>query len=94
MYYVYIMTNYYNTVFYIGVTNNIIKRVFEHKNRLVDGFTKKYDVSKLVFFDEVSDVESAILKEKQMKKWKREWKIRLIEKDNPSWDDLYPELIK
>ncbi len=93
-YYVYILASKKNGTLYIGVTNNIIKRVFEHKNRLVDGFTKKYDVSKLVFFDEVSDVESAILKEKQMKKWKREWKIRLIEKDNPNWDDLYPELIK
>ena len=92
-YYVYILTNKINSVLYIGVTNNLIKRVYEHKNNLVEGFTKKYNVHKLVYYEETGNVESAILREKQMKKWNRQWKINLIKKDNLKWEDLYYKLL-
>jgi putative endonuclease len=77
----------------VGVTSDLIKRVYQHKNKLVDGFSKKYDINKLVYFEEHRSAESAILREKQIKKWNRAWKIRLIEKDNPEWKDLFPEII-
>jgi putative endonuclease len=83
MYYVYIMASQRNGTLYIGVTNNLIKRVYEHKSDLVDGFTKKYDVHKLVYYEQTDDVKSAIEREKCLKKWKRQWKLRLIEKMNP-----------
>ncbi|MCD4705825.1 GIY-YIG nuclease family protein [bacterium] len=92
-YYVYILTNKINSVLYIGVTNNLIKRVYEHKNNLVEGFTKKYNVHKLAYYEETGNIESAILREKQMKKWNRQWKINLIEKDNLKWEDLYYKLL-
>ncbi len=79
---------------YIGVTNNLIRRVYEHKNNLVEGFTKQYFVHKLVYFEETESIEEAILREKRLKEWKREWKIKLIEKENPEWSDLYEGLIK
>lgn len=88
-YYVYIMASKKNGTLYVGVTANIMKRIFEHKEGVMDGFTKKYHIKKLVYFEETSSIQSAILREKQLKKWKREWKIELIEKDNPDWDDLY-----
>lgn len=78
-----------NGVLYIGVTNNLIRRVYEHKNDLVEGFTSRYKVHKLVYFEETSDINSAILREKQIKKWNRGWKIKMIEADNPGWNDLY-----
>jgi Predicted endonuclease containing a URI domain len=78
---------------YIGVTSDLSKRVWEHKNNVVEGFTKKYNVHKLVYYETTSDVESAIIREKQMKKWNRQWKIELIEKNNPEWKDLYRDLI-
>ena len=81
-----------NGTLYIGVTNNLIRRVYEHKNNLIKGFTSKYGVHRLVYFESTSEVESAILREKQLKKWKREWKLELIEKINPEWKDLYEEL--
>lgn len=90
-YYVYIMSNKKNGTMYIGVTNNLERRVFEHKNHLVDGFTNKYDLNKLVWFAETNTAESAVLKEKQMKKWNRAWKIKLIEGNNPEWKDLSEE---
>jgi len=90
--YVYILANCYNTAFYIGVTSNLIKRVFEHKGKFVDGFSKKYKTDKLVYYEISENIESAILREKQLKKWKREWKIELIEKNNPNFDDLYPSI--
>ena len=90
-YYVYIMANINNTVIYIGVTNNLIRRVFEHKNGLTDGFTKKYNCIKLVWYIETNSIESAITKEKQMKKWKREYKNNVINELNPEWKDLYPD---
>ncbi|MDD5693556.1 MAG: GIY-YIG nuclease family protein [Patescibacteria group bacterium] len=86
-YFVYIMTNQSGTL-YIGVTNNLEKRVLEHKNELIDGFTKKYNCKKLIYFEQTSDVESAISREKQLKKWRREKKVKLINKLNPSWEDL------
>ena len=82
-----------NGTLYIGVTSNLLRRVFEHKNNLIDGFTKKYGVHRLVYFEETTDVESTILREKQLKKWERSWKIELIEKENPTWADLYPDLL-
>ncbi len=93
-YYVYMLASKRNGTLYIGVTNDLIKRVHEHKQGLVEGFTKKYNVNRLVFFEETNDVESAIIREKQMKKWKRQWKIELIEKLNPEWKDLYSEIAK
>ncbi len=87
-YYVYILTNKKNGTIYIGMTNDLERRVFEHKNKLVDGFTKKYKLDKLVYFETYQYVNDAILREKRMKKWKRQWKINLILEDNPSWEDL------
>ena len=79
---------------YMGITNDLTRRVFEHKTGLVNGFTKKYSVNKLVYFESTSDVNAAILREKRLKKWKRQWKIELIEKSNPDWNDLSERLIK
>jgi putative endonuclease len=90
-YYVYIITNWNNKVLYIGVTNNIARRIYEHKNKLVDGFTKKYNVYKLVYLEEMNDVEAAISREKQLKGWNREKKIMLIDSVNPKWEDLFME---
>lgn len=78
---------------YIGVTADIIKRVYEHKNNLVDGFTKKYNVHMLVYYQQFEDIEAAIIQEKRLKKWNRQWKIRLIEENNPEWKDLYPSIL-
>ena len=77
----------------MGVTSNLIKRVYEHKNNLVSGFTQKYKIQNLVYYETTDDINSAITREKQLKKWKRAWKIELIEKTNPGWGDLYFELI-
>ena len=93
-YYVYILASKKNGTLYLGVTNNLLKRAYEHKNNLVDGFTKKYHIHRFVYYEETGDVKSAIAREKQLKKWKREWKIKLIEKFNPDWKDLYDDLIK
>jgi len=92
-YYIYILTNQYNTVFYVGVTNNLIRRVYEHKNKLVKGFTSKYNIKKLVYYEVFSDVRDAIYREKQIKSWSRKKKIEMIEKFNPEWKDLYEEII-
>lgn len=86
-YYVYIMTNESRTL-YIGVTNELVRRVYEHKQKLISGFTKKYNMTRLVYFEETSDVLSAIAREKQLKGWLRRKKIALIEKINPGWKDL------
>jgi len=93
MYYVYIMASKRNGTLYIGVTNDLIKRIYEHKNNLVDGFTKKYRIHNLVYYEQTEDVKSALQREKQLKKWNRKWKIRLIEEMNPEWKDLYDSLI-
>lgn len=92
-YYVYIMASKKDGVLYIGVTHDLIRRAYEHKESLVEGFTKKYFTKKLVYFETTSDIKSAITREKQIKRWKREWKIELIEKENSDWEDLYYTII-
>ena len=87
-YYVYLLTNWNNQVIYVGVTNNLERRIYEHRNKLVDGFTKKYNVEKLVYFETASDVLAAIEREKQIKKWRREKKNQLVIEMNPEWKDL------
>ena len=87
--YVYILASKKNGTLYIGVTSNLIQRIWQHKNNEVEGFTKKYNVHTLVYYEQHETMESAITREKQMKKWKRDWKIQLIEKDNPQWEDLW-----
>ena len=91
-YYVYILASRIAGTLYIGVTNDLIRRVFEHKSKFVRGFAKKYDVVKLVYYEQYDDIEIAIQREKRLKKWNRQWKIRLIEEKNPNWDDLYPAI--
>lgn len=88
MYYVYMITNKYNNVLYVGVTNNLERRLSEHKNKLIDGFTKKHNVNKLVYYDYTNDVRAAIAREKQIKGWTRKKKNDLIECTNPTWRDL------
>ncbi len=92
-YFVYMLASKRNGTLYIGVTNNLLERVLQHKNDLLEGFTKKYAVHNLVYYESYEDIYSAIAREKRMKKWKREWKIKLIEKFNPNWEDLYHKLI-
>ena len=87
------MANKTNTTIYIGVTGNLIKRVWEHKNKLVEGFTKRYKVNKLVYYEETTDVNSAIAREKQLKGWNRAKKNKLIESINPNWNDLYDDIL-
>ena len=89
-FYVYILARGIGGTLYIGVTNDIIRRVAEHRLKSVKGFTKKYSVDKLVYFEQFDDAENAIRREKRLKSWNRAWKIRLIEELNPNWDDLYP----
>ena len=91
-FYVYILTNKRNGTLYIGVTNNLQRRVYEHKNNLKKGFTKKHQLHHLVYFESTEDIRSALQREKQLKKWERGWKIELIEKNNPQWKDLYETL--
>lgn len=90
-YYVYILASKKDGVLYIGVTNNLLRRVYEHKHNLCKGFTRMYNVHKLVHFEQTNDIFSAIQREKQLKKWKREWKVNLIQETNPEWKDLYFE---
>jgi putative endonuclease len=93
-YYIYILTNRSNKVFYIGVTNDLIRRVFEHKNKLVEGFTRKYNLVKLIYYEMTNDIESAIKREKQLKNWHRDWKINLISQFNPEWKDLSNRILE
>jgi len=79
---------------YVGLTNNLIRRAYEHKNDLIEGFNKKYGVHKLVYYEQTNDIHNAIQREKELKKWNRQWKINLIEKFNPNWNDIYDELTK
>ena len=83
------MANKRNGTLYIGVTSDLVKRACEHKNNIIEGFTKKYNIHKLVYYENTNDVESAIRREKQLKKWNRKWKINLIKNSNPEWIDLY-----
>ena len=93
-YFVYILTNKKNGTFYIGITNNLLRRVYEHKAGIIEGFSTKYHLNKLVYFEVYEDVKNAILREKKLKRWHRMWKIELIEKINPEWEDLYKQLIE
>jgi len=83
-----------NSTFYVGVTSNLPKRIWEHKNDVVEGFTQKYDVKNLVYYEFYDDAEQAIKREKRLKKWNRTWKMRIIEEMNPNWNDLYDEICK
>ena len=91
--YVYILASKPNGTLYIGVTSNLVARVWQHREKLVEGFTEKYAVDRLVWFESCDSIVSAIAREKQLKKWNRDWKIRLIVESNPDWNDLYPTLI-
>ena len=91
-YYVYVLASRIGGALYIGVTNDLIRRVAEHKSKLIESFTEKYDVARLVYFEQFDDPENAIKREKRLKQWNRAWKIRLIEQYNPNWDDLYHEI--
>ena len=92
-YYIYFITNKYNNVLYLGMTNNLIRRIYEHKNKMIDGFSKRYNLYKLVYYENISSVETAITREKEIKKWRREKKNKLIEAMNPEWKDLSEGLI-
>ena len=92
-YYVYILASKPYGILYIGVTSDLLRRVQEHQSSKIEGFSKRYFVKRLVYFEETDDVYVAITKEKQLKVWKRAWKIRLIEEVNPPWDDLFPGLV-
>jgi putative endonuclease len=91
-FYVYILANEIGGTLYIGVTNDLVRRVAEHRLKLVKSFTRKYDVARLVYFEQFDDAENAIRREKRLKKWNRAWKIRVIEELNPNWDDLYSSI--
>jgi putative endonuclease len=91
-YFVYLLTNWNNKVMYVGMTNDLVRRVYEHKTKAVDGFTEKYNVNRLVYFEETSDVYAAITREKEIKKWRREKKNALVIQANPEWRDLSEDL--
>ena len=90
---VYILASERNGTLYIGVTSDLVKRIWEHKSDFVEGFTKQHQVHTLVWYEVHENMESAITREKQLKEWKRQWKIELIEKSNPYWNDLYPTIV-
>jgi len=92
-YSVYILSSHKNGTLYIGITNNLVRRVWEHKNQLVEGFTNKYEIHHLVYYELHENPESAITREKQIKKWRRLWKLNLIEEKNPTWKDLYKDIL-
>ncbi len=92
-YYVYILASEKNGTLYIGVTGDLIRRIYEHKQNLIDGFTKEYNVHKLVYYEVHKEIEEAITREKQIKKLNRKWKLRLIEENNLGWKDLYDEIV-
>ena len=87
------MSNERNGTLYIGVTSNLLNRITQHRNKEIEGFTKKYNVARLLYYEYFNDINDAIVREKQLKNWRREWKIALIEKDNPHWSDLYQDLL-
>ncbi|MCX6792426.1 MAG: GIY-YIG nuclease family protein [Candidatus Falkowbacteria bacterium] len=94
VYYIYLLASKRNGTIYTGVTNNLLKRIDEHKKNIYSGFTAKYNVKKLVYFEIFNDVRAAINREKNIKAWCRQWKIDLIEKENPTWRDLYYEIVR
>ena len=89
----YILANKRNGTLYIGVTSNLVKRIWEHKNKMVEGFTKRYNVHRLVWYEMHESMESAITREKRLKNWKRKWKLELIESNNPKWLDMYNKIV-
>jgi putative endonuclease len=91
-YYVYILASRKDGAIYIGVTNDIVRRIYQHRTKAIKGFTSKYDITRLVWFEIYDDPISAISREKELKKWKRAWKVLLIEAQNPNWDDLYDSI--
>ncbi len=93
VYYVYMLASHRNGTLYTGFTNNLVNRVFTHKNNIVKGFTQEYQVHRLVYYEVFEDREEAIKREKQLKRWYRKWKLELIEKINPNWEDLYNKII-
>ena len=93
LFYIYILSNKNHTVYYTGITNNLIRRVYEHKNKIVKGFTEKYNIDKLLYFEQTENPNTAIKREKQIKDYRREKKIDLIKKNNPDFKDLYQNLI-
>jgi putative endonuclease len=93
-YYIYILSNWNSKVIYVGVTNDLERRIFEHKNKIFEGFSKKYNIDKLVYYEHTNDVNAAIRREKEIKKWRREKKNKLIESMNPEWEDLAEKLFK
>ena len=92
-YYVYILASKRNGTLYIGVTNDLERRLYEHKNNLVEGFTSRYNVRRLVYYEDVNNIQAALQREKQLKRWTRKWKIELIERTNPEWRDLESDFI-
>ncbi len=92
-YFVYILTNKRNGTLYIGSTNNLLKRVYEHKQKLVGGFTKRYMVDRLVYYEACDTALTMVTRERQLKQWNRLWKLKLIEAANPDWQDLYPTIV-
>ncbi len=93
-YYVYILANRRGGTLYVGVTNDLVRRAYEHREGLVEGFTKARDIKILVYFEAHDDIEQAIIREKRLKRWRRAWKIQLIDRDNPDWRDLYHDLAR
>ncbi|TJY55906.1 GIY-YIG nuclease family protein [Sinimarinibacterium sp. CAU 1509] len=93
-YYVYLLASRRNGTLYVGMTNDLIRRVWEHKTGAVDGFTKRFNVHQLVWFEQTDDPAAAIAREKQIKKWNRAWKLKLIEAQNPQWKDLYEDVCR
>ncbi|WFU27305.1 GIY-YIG nuclease family protein [Bradyrhizobium sp. CB1717] len=91
-YYVYILASRRDGAIYVGITNDLVRRVYEHRIKAVPGFTTKYNITRLVWFEAYDDPISVISREKELKKWKRAWKTQLIEKENPNWDDLYESI--
>jgi putative endonuclease len=92
VYYVYILASRIGGTLYVGVTSDLVRRVYIHKEKLLEGFTKEHDVVRLVYFEQFGEIGAAIQCEKRLKKWRRAWKIRLVEENNPNWDDLYPSI--
>jgi len=92
-YYVYILASRKNGTLYIGVTNDLVRRAYDHKSNVIQGFTEKYGVHNLVYYESYTDDRDALTREKRLKKWKRQWKINLIETKNPDWIDLYEQII-
>ena len=91
-YYVYLLANHRNGTLYVGVTNDLVRRIYEHKHKIVSGFTREHGVDSLVWFETYDDSANAIAREKDIKKWRRAWKLRLIEESNPQWVDLYEQI--